>query len=86
MCRKQFALRPELHCLVAPYPGRNKVFGAHGPNGKGLDPKFATIAEQLKKVDYATAHFGKWHCGDTPEATHPLARGFDEHAGHHVFK
>lgn len=62
------------------YPGRTKVFGAHGPNGRGLDPKFATIAEMLKKNDYSTAHFGKWHCGDQPE-TRPLARGFDEHAG-----
>lgn len=62
------------------YPGRTKVFGAHGPGGRGLPPKFATIAEVLKKNGYATAHFGKWHCGDTPE-TRPLARGFDEHAG-----
>jgi len=62
------------------YPGRTKVFSAHGPNGKGLDPKFMTMAEMFKKNGYATAHFGKWHCGDTP-ATHPLARGFDEHAG-----
>ncbi|MGB0143385.1 MAG: sulfatase family protein [Akkermansiaceae bacterium] len=62
------------------YPGRTKVFGAHGPNGKGLDPKFATMAEVLKKNGYATAHYGKWHCGDTP-ATRPQARGFDEHGG-----
>jgi arylsulfatase A len=61
-------------------PGRTKVFGAHGPNGKGLDPKFATMAEVFKKNGYATAHFGKWHCGDTEE-TRPLARGFDEHGG-----
>ncbi|MDD7983944.1 sulfatase [Lentisphaera marina] len=66
--------------LSGSYPSRTKVFGAHGPNGKGLDPKFATIAEQLKKAGYATAHFGKWHCGDREE-TRPLARGFDEHAG-----
>ena len=62
------------------YPGRTKVVGAHGPKGRGLDPKFATMAELFKKNDYATAHFGKWHCGDQPE-TRPLARGFDEHAG-----
>ncbi|MBN2785944.1 MAG: sulfatase [Pontiellaceae bacterium] len=62
------------------YPGRTKVFGAHGPHGKGLDPKFMTMAEMFKKNGYATAHFGKWHCGDTPQ-TRPLARGFDEHAG-----
>jgi arylsulfatase A-like enzyme len=62
------------------YPGRTKVFGAHGPNGKGLDPKFATMAEVLKENGYATAHYGKWHCGDTP-TTRPQARGFDEHGG-----
>lgn len=62
------------------YPGRTKVFGAHGPKGKGLDPQFMTMAEMFKKNGYATAHFGKWHCGDRPE-TRPLARGFDEHAG-----
>ncbi|MGD1978963.1 MAG: sulfatase [Akkermansiaceae bacterium] len=62
------------------YPGRTKVFGAHGPNGKGLDPRFATMAEVFKKNGYATAHYGKWHCGDTP-ATRPQARGFDEHGG-----
>jgi arylsulfatase A-like enzyme len=61
-------------------PGRTRMFGAHGPNGKGLSPKFATMAEVFKKNGYATAHFGKWHCGDTKE-TRPLARGFDEHGG-----
>ncbi len=62
------------------YPGRTKVFGAHGPNGRGLSPKFATMAEVLKTAGYATAHYGKWHCGDTAE-TRPTVRGFDEHAG-----
>ena len=55
------------------YPGRTKVFGAHGPNGKGLDPKFATTGEVLKKAGYKTAIFGKWHIGDKPE-TRPAAR------------
>ncbi len=62
------------------YPGRTKVFGAHGPNGRGLDPKFANLAEVLKKRDYATGIFGKWHVGDQPD-TRPAARGFDESAG-----
>jgi arylsulfatase A len=66
--------------LSACNPGRTRMFGAHGPKGKGLSPKFATMAEVFKKDGYATAHFGKWHCGDTEE-TRPLARGFDEHAG-----
>lgn len=62
------------------YPGRTKVFGAHGPNGRGLEPRFATIAEVLKPQGYATAVFGKWHIGDQPETRTP-ARGFDESCG-----
>jgi len=62
------------------YPGRTKVFGAHGPRARGLDPKYATIAEVLKKRGYATAVFGKWHIGDQEE-TRPPARGFDESCG-----
>ncbi|MEO0509926.1 MAG: sulfatase [Verrucomicrobiota bacterium] len=66
--------------LSGSLPGRTKVFGALGPKDEGLDPKFMTMAEMFRKNGYTTAHFGKWHCGDTPE-TRPMARGFDEHAG-----
>ena len=62
------------------YPGRTKVFGAHGPNARGLDPKYATTGQVLKKRGYTTAVFGKWHIGDQPE-TRPPARGFDESCG-----
>lgn len=62
------------------YPGRTRVFGAHGPGGRGLSTKFATMAEVFKANQYATAHYGKWHIGDIP-GQHPLDRGFDEHAG-----
>jgi arylsulfatase A-like enzyme len=62
------------------YPGRTKVFGAHGPNARGLDTAFPTMAEIFKAGGYATAVFGKWHCGDQPE-TRPHARGFDESCG-----
>lgn len=62
------------------YPCRTKVFGAHGPGARGLDPKYATIGEVLKKRGYTTAVFGKWHIGDQPE-TRPPARGFDESCG-----
>ncbi|UCD52328.1 MAG: sulfatase [Phycisphaerales bacterium] len=62
------------------YPGRTKVFGAHPPRARGLDPKFATMGEVLKQRGYATAVFGKWHLGDQPE-TRPPARGFDESCG-----
>ena len=62
------------------YPGRTKVFGAHPPRARGLDPKFATVGEVLKPAGYRTAVFGKWHIGDQPE-TRPPARGFDESCG-----
>ncbi len=62
------------------YPGRTKVFGAHSPRARGLDPKFATLGETLKKRSYNTAVFGKWHIGDQPD-TRPPARGFDESCG-----
>ncbi|MHC4541509.1 MAG: sulfatase family protein [Planctomycetota bacterium] len=62
------------------YPGRTKVFGAHGPNARGLDPKYATLGQVLKTRGYATAVFGKWHIGDQPD-TRPPARGFDESCG-----
>ncbi|MCY1722362.1 sulfatase [Prolixibacteraceae bacterium Z1-6] len=62
------------------YPGRTKVFGAHGPNEKGLDPKFPTMGEVFQKAGYQTAIFGKWHCGDLDE-TRPHNRGFSESCG-----
>ena len=62
------------------YPGRTKVFGAHGPNVKCLDPKFPTMGEIFQAAGYKTGIFGKWHLGDIPE-TRPHNRGFDETAG-----
>ncbi len=62
------------------YPGRTKVFGAHGPNAWGLDTTFATMGEVFSEAGYATAAFGKWHCGDQPE-TRSYSRGFDETCG-----
>ncbi|MHB1307621.1 MAG: sulfatase family protein [Limisphaerales bacterium] len=62
------------------YPERTQVFGAHGPGGRGLEPRFATLGEVLRRRGFATAVFGKWHIGDQPD-TRPAARGFDESAG-----
>jgi len=62
------------------YPGRTRVFGAHGPNAWGLDTTFATMGEVFGRAGYATAAFGKWHCGDQPE-TRSYSRGFDETCG-----
>ena len=36
-----------------------------------------TLADSFKKAGYATAMFGKWHLGNSPEH-HPGKRGFDE--------
>ncbi|MFC1498167.1 sulfatase [Verrucomicrobiota bacterium] len=66
--------------LTGCYPGRTKMFGAHRPRAKGLNPKYATIGQVLKPKGYSTAVFGKWHVGDQPE-TRPPARGFDESCG-----
>ncbi|MBI4889592.1 MAG: sulfatase-like hydrolase/transferase, partial [Acidobacteria bacterium] len=62
------------------YPGRTKMFGAHPPRARGLDPSFATIGQVMQSAGYKTAVYGKWHIGDQ-EATRPPARGFDESCG-----
>ena len=46
----------------------------------GLPLDQRTIADQLKKVGYATALMGKWHQGFSA-SHHPLSRGFDEYVG-----
>ncbi|MCL4177195.1 MAG: sulfatase [Verrucomicrobia bacterium] len=66
--------------LTGCYPGRTRVFGAHPPRARGLEPNFATLGEMLQARGYATAVFGKWHIGDQPD-TRPPARGFAESCG-----
>ena len=66
--------------LTGCYPDRTKMFGAHGPGARGVDPQFATLGQVLQGAGYKTAVFGKWHIGDQPE-TRPPARGFDESCG-----
>ncbi len=46
----------------------------------GLSLKETTIADSLKKAEYVTGIFGKWHLGSQPQY-HPLKRGFDEFFG-----
>ena len=41
----------------------------------GLPGELTTIAEAVKKANYATGHFGKWHLGLGASA--PAANGFD---------
>lgn len=47
---------------------------------RGLKQEEITLAEELKRLGYATALIGKWHLGDRPEY-HPLAHGFDRFFG-----
>jgi arylsulfatase A len=46
----------------------------------GLNPAEATLASVLRARGYATAHIGKWHCGDQPEFL-PTRHGFDVYFG-----
>ena len=46
----------------------------------GLVQWEVTLAELLSKQGYATAHYGKWHLGDS-EGRYPTDQGFDEWYG-----
>ncbi len=50
------------------------------PGKSGLNTDVPTIASQLQKAGYQTAHVGKWHLGEE-DACHPLNRGFKEFFG-----
>jgi len=63
------------------YPNRLGIHGALGPKSKvGLSDREVTLAQVLKARGYATAMFGKWHLGDSPQFM-PLRHGFDEYFG-----
>ena len=63
------------------YANRIGFYRAPGPNSPyGISAEEETIAEVVKKQDYATAIFGKWHLGDAPQFL-PLQNGFDEWYG-----
>lgn len=47
---------------------------------KGIPPSIPTIASVFKQNGYATALFGKWHCGHQ-DKYNPLHHGFDEFVG-----
>ena len=67
--------------LTGCYPNRIGLRGALFPNAKtGLNSSEETIAELLKKKNYATAIVGKWHLGDALPFL-PLQHGFDEYFG-----
>jgi arylsulfatase A-like enzyme len=67
--------------LTGCYPNRVGIFGAYNDQAKvGINPEEETIAEVLKKKEYATACFGKWHLGHHRQFL-PLQNGFDEYLG-----
>jgi len=67
--------------LTGCYPNRVGLLGALGPRSKvGISDKELTIAQVLKTRRYATAIFGKWHLGDSPQFL-PTRHGFDEYFG-----
>jgi arylsulfatase len=67
--------------LTGTYPNRIGFSGAPGPDSKtGIHPDEETIGEVLKKKDYATAVYGKWHLGHLKPFL-PLQNGFDEYYG-----
>lgn len=69
------------------YPARHRVHGHFATEelntNRGmphfLDPSVPTLARQLKKAGYITAHYGKWHLGHNGNAPMPDAYGFYEH-------
>ena len=67
--------------LTGCYPNRVGFSGAldHTAN-TGINPEEETIAEVLKKKNYATAAFGKWHLGHHKQFL-PPNHGFDEYFG-----
>lgn len=66
--------------LTGKLPKNNGVPKVFFQDEKGMDSSQVTIAEVLKKENYRTACFGKWHLGDIKEHL-PLNQGFDEYYG-----
>lgn len=67
--------------LTGCYPNRIGFAGALSHSSKtGISDKEETIAKVLKKKDYATAIFGKWHLG-VQDKFLPTRHGFDEFYG-----
>ena len=69
--------------LTGKYPKRlGLAKGVLFPNSgnRGLAPAEITIADQLKKKNYATICIGKWHLGHLDPYL-PMAQGFDRYYG-----
>jgi arylsulfatase len=67
--------------LTGCYPNRIGFAGALDHTAKvGIAQTEETIAEVLKKKDYACGAYGKWHLGHHPQFL-PVHHGFDEYFG-----
>ena len=67
--------------LTGCYPNRIGFSGALGPSARvGISDNEETIAQVLKKKDYACGAIGKWHLGHLPQFL-PTRHGFDEYYG-----
>ena len=67
--------------LTGCYPNRIGFAGALDHSAKtGISASEETIAEVLKKKNYACGIFGKWHLGHLPQFL-PTRHGFDEYYG-----
>ena len=62
---------------VAPRTGAGRVLFPGDNRGMHLDE--LTMASYLKRKNYRTGCFGKWHLGDIPDSG-PLRFGFDSYA------
>lgn len=69
--------------LTGRTPQHGGLEGNVPPGSPGMPSEQVTLAEELKKAGYATAHIGKWHLGHS-EATLPNGQGFDYSFGHHL--
>ncbi|MGJ8641215.1 MAG: sulfatase-like hydrolase/transferase [Opitutaceae bacterium] len=68
-------------CLTGRYPFRYGILAAHTA---GLRVGEITVAEMLKKKDYKTGFFGKWHIGWV-KPDEVGSRGFYSPPSHHGF-
>ncbi len=60
--------------------GIEAVVSAKNHRHTGMSLSETTFAEVLKKANYVTALFGKWHLGYSPDFN-PVRQGFDEFTG-----
>lgn len=67
--------------LTGCYPVRVGILGALSPESKtGISDHEILLPQLLKRRGYATALYGKWHLGDSPQFL-PTRHGFDEYFG-----